>query len=297
MTFNERSSVKEIFKAAARNGQLEGVIQLSKKRKLNSQLVHKALLEACTNGHKNFVQWLMENTAAEINYKGKIRQKSEILKRDQSFFFTPTTAACYNDHLDLVKYLVEICHAEVNLVDEGSYTPLICACHRGNYSVSMYLINKLNNSEINFAHEKKLNTALHYAVWCAKQNRTPLHEACKERNVKKVMELVIVKGHNINAQDNSGWTPLHTACYYGFGDVVSALMMAGADETITDEFNKTPEQVAEKIGHHEILKLLDRVSLWSVMQRIKITIPIGFLTILTLQLMRRNDNVPKISLI
>ena len=111
------------------------------------------------------------------------------------------------------------------------------------------------------------------------------------------MELVIVKGHNINAQDNSGYTPLHTACYYGFGDVIRALMMVGVDETITDEYSRTPAQVAQKIGHHEILELLDRVSLWSVMQRIKITIPIGFLTILTLQLMRRNNNVPKISLI
>ena len=183
MTFNETSSVKEIFKAAARNGQLEGVIQLSKKRKLDSQLVHKALLEACMNGHKNVMQWLMENTAAEIKYKGKIRQKSEILKRDQSFFFTPITAACYNDHLDLVKYLVEICHAEVNLVDEGNYTPLICACHRGNYSVSMYLTNKLNNSEINFCKRKKLNTA-NYTMLFGVPNRT--EHRCTRR-VKNVM--------------------------------------------------------------------------------------------------------------
>ena len=259
MTFNKTPSVKEKFITAARNGQLEDVIKMSKAfRGLNCQLASELLIETCMEGHKNVVQWLVENTTADINYKGEITLKSAILKQDQPFFFTPLTAACYNGHLDIVKFMVETCRARVNLLDKGGFTPLTVACHRGKFSVSKYLINKLNNFEINFTNKKKLNTALHYAIWCTKQDRTPLHEACQTRDVPKVIELVYVQGHDINALDNRGCTSLHSACYYGFGDIVQILMMAGADETITNDYKCTPAQLAKKMGRIEVLELLDR---------------------------------------
>ena len=165
MTFNKTPSVKERFIIAARNGQLEDVIKMSKAfRGLDYQLASEFLIETCMEGHKNMVQWLVENTAADIIYKGEITLKSAILKQDQPFFFTPLTAACYNGHLDIVKFMVETCRARVNLLDKGCFIPLAVACHRDKFSESRYLINKLNYFEINFANKKKLNTALHYAI-------------------------------------------------------------------------------------------------------------------------------------
>ena len=42
-------------------------------------------------------------------------------------------------------------------------------------------------------------------------------------------------------------------------------MLAGADETITNDRRLTPAQVAESERHSKLLKLLDRENLWHVM--------------------------------
>ena len=290
----------ERYKAAIRNGQLEDVITLSMKFPAlvrDNLLSSEALIETCMNGHLNVVQWLVENTEANINYRGYVNQISAIQEEDQPFSFTPLKAACYNGHVDIVKYIVEICHANVNLLDKGGFTPLSMACHRVQFSVAKYLINEVNDLDINFANKKKRNVALHYTIWCNKQSRTPLHEACQKRDVNKVLELVNIKGRDVNAQDNSGYTPLHTACYNGFGNIVEILMLEGADETITNDHTKTPAQVAEAKGHTEILKLLDRVSLWNEMQRKKKFkfISIGYVVVFALQLVKRKTDKKKIN--
>ena len=138
-------------------------------------------------------------------------------------------------------------------------------------SVSMYLLCEVSDLNINIA-DRHGNTALHLAVWCSKDDFTQLHWACYSGyyyrgDVTKVLELVYVRGHNINVQDNDGNTPLHYACGNGYSDIVETLMLAGADETITNDEGKTPAQVAESEEHSELLKLLDRNSLWQAMLR------------------------------
>ena len=80
------------------------------------------------------------------------------------------------------------------------------------------------------------------------------------------MRLVNVDDHMINAQNNAGYTPLHYACRLGHSDIVKTLMLAGADETITDIVWLTSAQLAEVCGHPELLKLLDRQTLWAEKQ-------------------------------
>ena len=67
----------------------------------------------------------------------------------------------------------------------------------------------------------------------------------------KVLSLVYVRGHKMNVQDNYGDTPLHWACSNGHSDIVETLMLAGADETITNDDGETPAQVAESVGHSD----------------------------------------------
>ena len=284
------SNSKKILKTAAHNGQLKDIERLLRKfPALNhKELMSKILIEACLEGHKEVVQWVVENTEADIYFQGRVKKISAILKQEQTFSFTPLTAACLNDHLDVVNYLVETHRADVNLLDKGGYTPLTMACHRANYSVSKYFLNAVSDLNINFANNVKLNTALHYAIWCTKQDRTLLHKAYEENNVDKVCELVGIDGLDINAQDNSGFTPLHTACYYGFGGIVEILMFSHVNETITNDRNLTPAQLAKDAGRTEILELLDRESLMKALVRKKITNPvaISFLVVLTMQLLR-----------
>ena len=278
MSSSERSDDRKRFINAAENGQLKEVIKLSSKFSNDVKVLSEALIKSCDWGHLDVVKWLGGHTAADVNYN-----KYE--------WCTPLTAACENDHLDMVKYLVETCHADVNLPDSEDYTSLTMACRYVSMSLSMYLLCEVSDLDVNIA-DRDGNTALHLAVWCSKdRGYTQLHEACgySRGGVTEVLSLVYVRGHKINVQDNRGNTPLHKACYRGHSDIVETLMLAGADETITNDYGETPAQVAESAGHSELLKLLDRDSLWQVMlgRRNKLKLSLVVLMMLTVKLMRQ----------
>ena len=279
MSSSERSDDRARFNNAALNGQLEEVIKLSSKFSNDVEVLSEALKQPCYRGYLDVVKWLGGHTAADVNYKGE--------------WMTPLTAACVNDHLDIVKYLVETCHADVNLPDSYGDTSLTRACHCVRMSVSMYLLCEVSDLDVNIAKSDG-NTALHLAVWCSKYNNTQLHKACEYRyDVTEVLSLVYVRGHKINVQDNAGDTPLHRACFFGNSDIVETLMLAGADETITNDEGKTPAQVAESKGRSELLKLLDRDSLWQVMlgRRNKLKLSLVVLMMLTVRLMRQRQMI------
>ena len=258
MSSSETSNHRRRFIDAAYSGRLEEFIKLSSKFSNDVEVLSEALIWPCYWGHLNKVKWLMEHTAADVNYKSKD---------------TPLTAACYYDNLDIVKYLVETCHADVNLLDSRGDTSLTMACRDVSMSLSMYLLCEVSDLNINIA-DSDGNTALHLAVWCNEdRGYTQLHEACGgmfgeyRGDVTEVRRLVYARGHKINVQDNDGNTSLHYACRNGYSDIVETLMLAGADETITNDEGETPAQVAVSRRYSKLLKFLDRVSLQQVMLR------------------------------
>ena len=255
MSSSERSDDSGRFFNAAQNGRLEEVIKLSSKNSNDVEVLSEALRWSCIEGHLDVVKWLVGHTAADVNYNKEV------------LWWTPLTAACARDHLDIVKYLVETCHADVNLPDSEGYTSLTTACRYVSMSVSIYLLCEVSDLDVNIADRRDGNTALHLAVWCSEgyEGYTQLHWACYGGDVTEVLSLVYVRGHKINVQDNDGKTPLHLACSNGHSDIVETLMLAGADETITNDYRQTPAQVAESNRYSELLKLLDRDSLQQVM--------------------------------
>ncbi|MBY0405996.1 MAG: ankyrin repeat domain-containing protein, partial [Cyanobacteria bacterium] len=60
----------------------------------------------------------------------------------------------------------------------------------------------------------------------------------------------------VNIQDSLGRTWLHYACKKGSLPLVKALLLAGADPTIKDKMNKTPEMLAQAFGWDECLNAL-----------------------------------------
>ena len=54
-----------------------------------------------------------------------------------------------------------------------------------------------------------------------------------------VINLLLVNGANINAQDDEGCTCLMRAAYAGNSDLYDMLVRAGADENIKDNKGKT----------------------------------------------------------
>ena len=267
MSSKETSDDRERIKVAASNGQLEAVIKLSTKFSDDVKLLSETLIRSCRRGHLDVVKWMVEHTAADVNYTGVIRE-TYTWGKEVNCYYTPLTAACTYEHLNVLKYLVETYRVDVNLPEnsEWGYTPLITACLCYSKSVSMYLLSEVSDLDVNIADYKGF-TALHFAVSCSKDNgHTQLHEACIEGDMTEVMRLVDVDDHMIHAQDNVGYTPLHFACRLGHSDIVKTLMLAGADETITDNVWQTPAQVAERYGHPELLKLLDKQTLWAEKQ-------------------------------
>ena len=294
MSSSDTLDDKERIKVAASNGQLNAVIELSTKFSDDVKLLSETLIYSCHEGHLDVVKWMVEHTAADVNYTAVIRETYTWGEVDSNY--TPLTAACtYNhlyayEHLDILKYLVKTSRVDVNLRENSiwGYTPLIRACYSYSLSLSMYLLSEVSDLDVNIADNGGF-TALHFAVSCSKdKGYTQLHEACIKGDVTEVMRLVNVDDHMINAQDNAGSTPLHWACRLGHSDIVKTLMLAGADETITDIVWLTPAQVAEVYRHPELLKLLDRQTLWAEMQTNnfnKLTVKCR-LVMLTLQLMK-----------
>ena len=239
------------FWTAAKNGILTDVVQWADIFRDDVTTLSKSLLQSCEMGHSDIVKWLVNNTKVNVNYAD---------------VHTPLTAACEKGYLDVVDFMVVFSGCDVNLPNFFGHTPLIQACRASRMTVSKYLLFEVSDIDVNLADNKN-NTALHYAIWCSKHNFTRLHQACEKGNVVEVQRLIYNEGFKIDAQDDNGDTPLHIACKAGDRDVVSALMIDGADETLRNDNWYTPADVAMSHGHYDLIKLLNRDTLWDIIIR------------------------------
>ena len=251
LAYSERSEIYSV----AKMGRLEEVKQYIMAKQHSINVLSMTLLYSCERGHLDIVKWLMENTEADVNF---IDRKMR--------WNTPLTAACYNDHLDIVQYLEETGRVSLSLPNDGGDTALTKACLNSSKSVLMYLLCEVNDLDVNIG-DRFDNRALHLVVWCSKDNDSQLHMACRKGDENEVMRMVFINSQNINDLNNVGNTPLHIACKRGHSIVVQNLMLLGADETITNDRTQTPAHVAKKFGHSKLLNLLNRNSLWKLVQK------------------------------
>lgn len=80
----------------------------------------------------------------------------------------------------------------------------------------------------------------------------------KNNNIQQFRELMEqYDNYEVDVMSNSGWNPLHYACYYGHSDIAYDLIMKHqANVNIPNVDGWTPLHLASFKGHQEIVKLL-----------------------------------------
>ena len=81
----------------------------------------------------------------------------------------------------------------------------------------------------------------------------PIHDAARDGDVAKVMQLLLANHAKVNARAEWGWTPLHLA---PSAEIVGVLLAAGANVDARGEDGFTPLHLAVVDGKGKVVKLL-----------------------------------------
>jgi hypothetical protein len=160
---------------------------------------------------------------------------------DGGYYARPLVAALAGEHFETAD-LLHHNGADLDVRGESGRTPLHGAAYSGNLEVVRKLI------EYDPAH---IHTRGTYGA-------TPLHSATdNHRNFNiSVVQLLLEHGADINAQANTGRTPLHWASWRGTLGVVRLLLEHGADVEVTSDDGKTALQEAVEELEYKVVKLL-----------------------------------------
>jgi ankyrin repeat protein len=216
------------------------------------------LVQACKRGDLATVQRCI---AEEVNCdaRGKFGQR-------------PLHYACRDgENPEIVALLVR--HgADCERKDEGGYTPLMVACHKGKASLVKVLLESGANAdttnhlgmtplmvaaqlaredimELLFAQAAKLEAK-------CDQGRTALTYSVASRDIK-VATFLLYKGAAVESRDDHGLTPLMHAARSGELRPVKLLLSWGADREAKDNRGLTAADHAKAKNFSELAKLLE----------------------------------------
>ncbi|XP_076869833.1 protein phosphatase 1 regulatory inhibitor subunit 16B [Brachyhypopomus gauderio] len=79
---------------------------------------------------------------------------------------------------------------------------------------------------------------------CNEDGLTAMHQCCID-NYEEMVQLLLVRGASVNAQDNELWTPLHAAATCGHTGLVKILIQHGADLLAVNSDGNMPYDLCE----------------------------------------------------
>ncbi|KAK1765324.1 ankyrin repeat-containing domain protein [Phialemonium atrogriseum] len=231
-----------------------------------------ALSWAAGNGFDAVVKLLVKGAA--ISLKGlklpfRKRAKVDLEDRDGR---TPLSYAVWNGNVAVVKLLLRA-GAGANREDQIGGTPLSYAICGGDEEVIKQLLKKGTQvgvrSEDSISKELLLSAAKmgHRGVVELllekgadteardESGKTPLQWAA-ENSQEGIVRLLLEKGANTEARDISGMTLLQGAAWRGYKGIVRLLLEKKADTEARDVFGQTPLGLAAKEGYEDIVRLL-----------------------------------------
>ena len=159
-------------------------------------------------------------------------------------YVTPMVAALAGRHFQTAK-LLHHNGAHVNVHGDNGRTPLHSAARYGDLEMVQVLLDYKSDP---IAQDE--------------DNWTPIHDVASRYDYQDefsdipalradVARLLLERGADLNAQNNNGSTPLHTAAEYGRAEVVGVLLGHGAKACAEDTEHRTPLHVAA-VGYESV---------------------------------------------
>ena len=193
-------------------------------------------------------------------------QISELSLSDQR---TSLHYACQHGRVDVAQQLITNCQCSIESKDVQGCTPLHTAAQYGQVETLKYLLHRLFNHEVSGLTVEltpgcKLSHTLTYAFQQKLSDRhrnqsgnTPLHTACVHGQLDIMRLLTYEIGCDPNNTNREGLTCLHLAAQNGHLPLVMYLVEeVGSDATIEDDHGRSPSYLAAGKGHLDILKYL-----------------------------------------
>ena len=193
-------------------------------------------------------------------------QLSELTLPDKC---TPLHYACRHGRVDVAQQLITHCKYSIESKDVKGRTPLHTAAQYGQVSTLKYLLHNLFiKEEINLTFkppsDRFLAHTLKFLFQCKLLGRhrdqsgnTPLHTACVYGQLDIVQLLTREIGCDPNGTNSESLSCLHLAAQHGHLPLVRYLIEeVGSDVTLGDEHGRSPTYLAAGVGHLDILKYL-----------------------------------------
>ena len=181
---------------------------------------HSPIHLAALSGNEELVRVLISEFRCEINSRCLARR-------------TLLHHACQGGNVGLVKYMIHELGANILAKDGGTKTPLHLAALHGQKKLVMEFFSEIPNP---------LAESL-------------FHSACSEDNISLIRSLISIDRAYLNAKDDSGNTPLHSAALHGREEVVSLLVHDfGCDPNVKGAFDRTLLHSACIGGNSDLVK-------------------------------------------
>ena len=193
------------------------------------------------------------------------KQLSELTLPDKC---TPLHYACRHGRVDVAQQLITHCKYSIESTDGKGRTPLHTAAQYGQVSTLKYLLHYLFINEEFLSFKLTFDRFLAHTLTFLFQRKlsdrhrdqsgnTPLHTACVYGQLDIVQLLTREISCDPNATVNEGLSCLHLAAQHGHLPLVRYLIEeVGSDVTLKDEHGRSSTYLAAGGGHLDILKYL-----------------------------------------
>ena len=159
-----------------------------------------------------------------------------------------------NNYIPIIKLLFSKIENENNYKEKNKYmnyfkNNIFHKCAEYNqYYMTLFFYEKLRKFYKLFTLQQILNIN-------NKDKMNPMHIASKKGN-KKVLNLLLDLGGDINSKDINGFTPLHYAVISGNEKIAKKLILRGANKFKKDLNNRTPYDLAVSMNKKNLINLL-----------------------------------------